>query len=170
VTGSRDNAYGAASQAILDVVYRYKNAEATNAHFLLTANLAVPAEPFRSIGGFNPHFRTSEDREFCHRWLISGKQMIYVPEAVVLHEGRRGLADFMRQHYGYGAGAYQYHKLPAAHTYRPRELEPWSFYAQLLAEPLQAGKMPRSLEVAALVFLSQFASACGYIASAFRSR
>jgi hypothetical protein len=51
-----DNPYATASQEIIDVVYRYYNAEAGQARFFTSNNLALSAEGFRAIGGFDPAF------------------------------------------------------------------------------------------------------------------
>ena len=74
-----DNPYATASQEIIDVVYRYYNAEAGPARFFTSNNLALSAERFRAIGGFDPAFTTSEDRELCDRWLHHGGALAYAP-------------------------------------------------------------------------------------------
>jgi GT2 family glycosyltransferase len=70
-----------------DAVYAYYNDDPHQAHFFTTNNLALPAERFRAIGGFDTTFplAASEDREFCDRWLHHGYQMTYSPEVVVYH-------------------------------------------------------------------------------------
>lgn len=70
------NPFAAASQLIVDLVYAHYNADARRARFLSSNNMAMPADLFHLIGGFNPGFRTSEDRDLCDRWLGSGYHII----------------------------------------------------------------------------------------------
>lgn len=54
-------------------------------------------------GGFNINLHTAEDAELNRRLLKYGK-LIYVPDAVVIHNHGRGVLDFARRmrQYGYG--------------------------------------------------------------------
>lgn len=58
-----DNPYSSTSQAILELVYAYYNAEPAQARFFASNNLALPTLQFRAIGGFDATFATSEDRD-----------------------------------------------------------------------------------------------------------
>ena len=60
-----NNPYSTTSQMILDIVYSYYNADPKTARFLASSNLAIPADRFHELGGFNATFRTSEDRELA---------------------------------------------------------------------------------------------------------
>ena len=108
VNGLRNNRWSAASQHIIDLVYAYYNADPRRAAFLTTNNLAVRKRAFDELGGFDESYRTAEDREFCRRWLARGHQLVYVPEAIVSHEHELSAAEFFRQHFGYGRGAFQF--------------------------------------------------------------
>lgn len=108
VDGRPEDPCSAANQTILDFVYEYYNTDWRHARFLVSANLAVPADLYRRAGGFNQDYRTSEDREFCARWLTSGLGLVYAPEAVVVHYGAVGLGRFWRRHYDFGKGACQF--------------------------------------------------------------
>lgn len=66
------NPYAETSQLIIDVVYENSNTRKRQQEFFAANNLAVSTDHFRQIGGFNPDFKTAEDREFCDRWLNHG--------------------------------------------------------------------------------------------------
>jgi GT2 family glycosyltransferase len=168
VDGSGENICCAADQTILDVAYAHYNADPSHARFFATLNLAVPAQAFRQIGGFDPHFRTAEDREFCARWLASGRRLVSAPDALVVHDARSSPGRFWRRHYAFGKGAYTFrsrHSRTAASRIR---LEPAGFYRRLLVAPFSRTSPARAACLSALVALSQVASACGFL-SAWRS-
>ncbi|MFC1931496.1 glycosyltransferase [Chloroflexota bacterium] len=53
------------------------------------------------VGGFNPSLPGAEDAELNGRMLKKGK-LLYLPDAVILHDHGRGLKDFARQMFRYG--------------------------------------------------------------------
>jgi GT2 family glycosyltransferase len=110
LTAFPGNAFSAASQEIVRLVYAYYNDGPRGARFFASNNLAVPAERFRAVGGFDEQFSTAEDREFCDRWLQLGGQLVYCPDALVMHANRVTLGGFLRQHFGYGRGALKFHR------------------------------------------------------------
>ena len=68
----KDNPYATASQLLIDYLYAYYNADSNRATFFAGNNLALPIRLFRELGGFDPALRIStEDRDFCDRWLHS---------------------------------------------------------------------------------------------------
>lgn len=110
VTAFPRNAYSAASQEIVRLVYAHYNGGPGGPRFFASNNLAVPTERFRAAGGFDERFTTAEDREFCNRWLERGGELVYAPDAVIVHANRVTLAGFVRQHFGYGRGALRFHR------------------------------------------------------------
>jgi GT2 family glycosyltransferase len=106
----KDNRYSITSQAIIDLVYDHYNEGGVRPRFFATNNLAVPAEGFRAVGGFDPDFITAEDREFCDRWLQNSFNFSYAPEAIVYHANDLTLRGFCRQHFNYGRGAFSFHR------------------------------------------------------------
>lgn len=48
-------------------------------------NLAIRREAFEALGGFNPAYLRSQDRELTVRLLLGGRAALYVPEMVVYH-------------------------------------------------------------------------------------
>jgi GT2 family glycosyltransferase len=105
-----DNRWSAASQRVIDMVYAYYNADPAQATFLASNNLAVHADAFRELGGFDERFRWAEDRDFCRRWLAAGRELIYVPTAIVEHAHRLTGQAFVRQQFSYGRGAFHFHR------------------------------------------------------------
>jgi GT2 family glycosyltransferase len=98
-----------------DWVGRYINRESVIAHVvskdgsvteLVTANLGVRAHVFREMGGFDEVIRVAggEDTEFSLRLRAAGHQIVYAPEARVLHESRVGLYGYLRMIFRHGRG------------------------------------------------------------------
>jgi len=139
------------------------NDPAGTPRFFATLNMAVPAREFSEIGGFRPDFRTSEDREFCARWLQRGHRMIYVPEAMVVHKSLVGLRGFWRRHYHYGIGAYRFRSLQAKHGDSAMVLAPAGFYWHLIRYPLAKKIGLREIAVSFLIMISQIASLFGFM-------
>lgn len=158
-----DNPYAVVSQMIIDAVYEYYNTNPNRTGFFATNNMAVAKEQFLKIGGFDPHFRTSEDREVCNRWSSCGYQMTYAPEAKIYHAHQLTWIDFWRQHFNYGCGAFRFHQLRAQRQAKPMTLEHRSFYRHLLTYPFLRPQ-PRSLVMlVTLLIVSQIASTAGFL-------
>jgi GT2 family glycosyltransferase len=64
--------------------------------YAATANLAVPAEVFRALGGFENR-RSGGDAEFCRRAGRAGHPLVLVPDATVAHPCRSGWAELARK-------------------------------------------------------------------------
>lgn len=118
------NAYSATSQLILNAMFAHYNACPNQARFLASNNLAVPANYFRAIGGFDATafpFAAAEDLDFCERWLAHGYGMMYAPELRVIHAHRLTLRSFWRQHFVRGRGAYQLRQVRASRGWADSE-------------------------------------------------
>lgn len=160
-----ENPYSRTSQAIVDIVYAYYNSDGFGARFFACNNLAVPAGCFRELGGFDPSFTTSEDRDFCDRWLRRGLRMAYAPEAVVRHAHILTLGSFCRQHFHYGRGAFRFHKACAGRGSR-QPVPDLDFYRCLLR---WCGDSQRSsMSQVALLVVWQVANATGFFWEATR--
>lgn len=159
-----DNLYSTASQVLIDYLYEYYNADRERSSFFTSNNLALPAERFHALGGFDTTFplAAGEDREFCDRWLQHGYQMIYAPEARVYHAHRLTLYAFWRQHYNYGRGAFCFHQVRARRNMEHIKVEPLSFYFNLLKYPFSQGTSQPAPAIAALFILSQIANSTGF--------
>ena len=123
----------------------------------------MPAANFRALNGFDVSFplAAAEDRDFCDRWNLKFP-MLYAPEAQVNHYHKLSLTSFWKQHFGYGRGAFCFHQLRAKRLAKDLEVEPLSFYFDLLSYPfLQTSQQPK-LIISSLFFLSQVANVAGF--------
>jgi glycosyltransferase involved in cell wall biosynthesis len=164
------NLYSTASQALIDYLYAYYNADPQRATFVASNNLAVPARGFREMGGFDTAFirSASEDRMFCDEWLHGGRRILYAPEVLVHHAHRLTLCRFWQQHFNYGRGAHRFHQSRSARSGRGRpKIEPAAFYLNLLRHPYRSSRGGRALSLAFLMGVSQAANAGGYFYERF---
>jgi GT2 family glycosyltransferase len=153
------------SQLIADVVYHHYNADPLRARFLASNNLALSLRGFREIGGFDPSFRTAEDRELCDRWLHRGRRIVYHPGARVQHAHLLNPWSFSRQHFGYGRGAERFHRLRAtrrsgsllADSRFHLDIRNWLHY------PLTTVPRRQVVPVAALLVLWQATNLAGFL-------
>ena len=161
-----ENLYSTASQLLIDYLYAYYNAESAHARFFTSNNLAVPADGFREVGGFDVTFPlpAAEDREFCDRWVHRGHRLVYAPEAVIRHAHSLTLRRFWRQHFDYGRGAFHFHQIRAVRGRHRMRVEPAAFYTGLLLHPLARAPRRHALRLLALTVLSQIANTTGFLA------
>lgn len=150
------------SQLILDIVHTHFNRGAQSPTFFPTMNLAVPAAAFHEVGGFDATFLTSEDREFCDRWLRRGLRLSYAPDAVVRHSHMLGLVSLWRQHFGYGRGAARFHRARETQGVPPFKPD-LGFYGKIFRAPFAARPHTRAGKLAALMFWAQLANAAGFL-------
>jgi GT2 family glycosyltransferase len=162
------NPYSSTSQAILDLVYAHYNEDPLRARFFASNNMALPAEPFRALGGFTASFRTSEDRDLCDRWLGAGYPMVYAADAVVDHVRALTLQAFWRQHVGYGRGAYRFYRAHAQRSADESTLGSSFYIATLRRLPGILSALPpgRAAALAVLLGLWQIANTAGFASEA----
>lgn len=157
-----DNLYATASQTIVQAAHESFQAGYSRLQFFASNNMAVRADFFWAVGGFDPAFRTSEDRDLCDRWVRAGYPLMYASDAVIYHRHELTLVGFWRQHFNYGRGAYRFHRARArrgAGPFRP-EL---SFYRHVFRYPFSGGGHGRRWSLAMLFVLWQFANAAGFL-------
>jgi GT2 family glycosyltransferase len=158
------NPYATASQCLIDYLYSYYNMGSKGARFFASNNLAIPADRFHALGGFDTTFprAAGEDRELCDRCLHHGYGMIYAADALVYHAHNLTFGSFLRQHFNYGRAA-RHFRLKREHRGEGAvRLEPLSFYLNLLRHPLSAGEGKRAPWLMLLLLFSQAANALGY--------
>jgi GT2 family glycosyltransferase len=164
VNALTDNPYSTASQVIVDVVYAHYNADPNRARFFASNNMALPSDRFHALGGFNPSFTTSEDRELCDRWRHHGYRIIYAPEVVIYHAHSLTFRTFCRQHFNYGRGAVRFHRVRVQRQ-SGRLTQELSFHARLpclLRQPFSQMNGWRALSLAGLLVMWQAVNAAGY--------
>lgn len=171
LNGLPANARSEASQLVCDLAYAHYNADAARPRFFAANNIACERKTLISIGGFDPAFRTAEDRELCDRWLAAGHATAFAPEAVVVHEHALSLSGFCRQHFNYGRGARLFHRRQA----RRRTGSLWThaaFHGRLLAllwPRLLKDGFRRGLALSALLALWEGVNAAGYLRETLRA-
>jgi glycosyltransferase involved in cell wall biosynthesis len=161
------NPYSATSQLIIEVVYAHFNADPEDARFFASNNFALSAKRFREMRGFNKSFTTSEDREFCDRWLARGFRLTYAPEAAVYHAHDLTLRTLWRQHFAYGQGALRFHHARSANG-QGRFKPDFVFYSKLLHASASGSRKSRAIQLTALLFWSQLANAAGFFYERYR--
>lgn len=167
-----ENPYTTASQQLTAYLYTYYNADPSNGRFFASNNFAVAAEKFQQVGGFDVSFplASSEDREFCDRWRHLGYRMSYAPEAVVYHAHALAPRTFWRLHFRYGRGAFYFRQIRTRRRQRRIQVEPLSFYLNLLRYPFRQDIRTRPWPHAALMSLSQLTNAAGFVREKFRHK
>jgi len=168
-----NNHYAITSHVILDSVYAYYNRRPESASFFASNNMAMPTALFEAIGGFDASFprAAAEDRDFCDRWRHAGQRMTYAPEAVVYHGHDLTFRSFVRQHFNYGSGAWQYH-VRRGHRKSGRLRNDLYFHNQLphlLLPSLSKLKPRQKVVVGGLLAVWQAANAAGFFWQALGS-
>jgi glycosyltransferase involved in cell wall biosynthesis len=160
-----DNQYSTVSQQLLDYLHGYFLNFASPFRFFPSNNLVVPAQRFRSLGGFDERFSlpAGEDREFCSRWLQSGGRLRHVSGAAVRHAHSLNLGTFLQQHFHYGRGAFVYDLIRKEQQSERLRVLPLSFYAGLLALPWKTQSGSKAPFDGLLLALSQVSNAAGYL-------
>lgn len=157
-----DNPYSAMSQAIVEGARAWMETNRSDLRFHAANNLAARAQRLRAIDGFDPAFRTAEDRELADRWLRGGGSILTIPGAVVRHRHAMGLTGFWRQHFGYGRGASRLHRarrMRGSGAFRPSV----SYCAHALAGPPSAGAGSLGASRYLLLAVWQAANAAGFV-------
>ena len=145
INALKDDIFASASQALVDYLYNHFNRDHQRAWMLTSNNFCVPADAFRKVGGFDTAFTGAggEDREFCLRWSHAGHRLVYAPEAKVYHAHDMTLQKFIRQHLAYGRGAAILRRRALDRGYGPIDIEPASFYWNLLRYPQNVPEIDR---------------------------
>jgi len=166
-----DNRYARASQLIVDVGYAYHNSDPDRARFFTANNLALPADHFHELGGFDVTFGTtaSEDRELCGRWQHRGYRMIYAPEVVVDHAHTLTWRTFCRQHFNYGRGAVRLQQARVRQGWQLFSPDP-HYYRILLQAPFTRLPFSQAVSMDAVLFTSQAITLVGMVSEGIRCR
>lgn len=170
--GLKSDILAETSQFILEMVYEYFNSDPRNAYFFASNNIAVMRDNYISSGGFDAEFDSpaAEDREFCDRWRILPKPLIWNQSAIVEHRHAQNIFEFFRLYFNYGQGAYLYNAKRKARR-SGTMAEDMNFHRRL---PMLAFKktshyalLPRVKILSSLV-LWHLANASGFVFASFR--
>lgn len=165
-----ENIYATASQLLIHYLYTYYNRDPQCARFIASNNFALPRSQFLALGGFDVSFprAAAEDRDFCDRWLRRGYQLVYSPDAVVSHASALTWKYFLRQHWGYGQGAWHFHQARAQRGEAPLRVEPLRFYRDLVWFPFSQ-KQNRAPLLSFLLLVTQVVNLAGFLSQAIRA-
>jgi glycosyltransferase involved in cell wall biosynthesis len=159
------NPYATATQLLVSYLYEYYDApRRRHERFFCTNNLALPTRSFREIGGFDTTRigKTGEDRDLCGRWLHTGRDLAYAPDAVVYHAHHLTALSFLRQHWRYGQGALYVHRTREQRTGSGPAVD-LSFYLGMLRYPFRAGYGWEAPLVALLLGVTQATYGAGLL-------
>jgi hypothetical protein len=159
------NAFSRTSARIIELAAAGGANGAGDAVFFASNNLALPAEGYRELSGFDERLRVSEDRDICSRWLESGRPLLKVPGAVIQHRFPSRLPEYVATQFRYGRGARDHHRLRSARTSRGG-FEP-SFYARRVVPAVTGAVRRGELAEAALLVAWQTANAAGFAVGGF---
>jgi len=164
VISSLKNPFSTASQLLVDFLYHYFARNNPDGQFFVTANVAMPTDMFKDLGGFDLTFpfAAAEDRDLCERWNERGFGLVYSEDAVVWHSHPLRLGSFCRQHFTYGRGAWFLNKAKSRRGRAGLRVPPVSFYSKLVLFPLSKAPLPRGLILASLAALSQLVYTTGF--------
>jgi glycosyltransferase involved in cell wall biosynthesis len=157
------NPFAETTHLLNEVLYE---ADEREGWYFAANNLAVPAEGFRWIGGFQGAIVDQEDRDLCERWTGRGFELARAPGAVVYHAHDVTLPGFLAQHFEYGRGAHTLSSERTRRTGRPPRPEP-GLHLAFVKRALQQGR--RGPLLALLVLLSQAAFFAGFSSQRLRS-
>lgn len=161
------NPYSTASQRIIDYVYAYYNTDPARARFFSSNNFALPAKLFHLIGGFDPTFRTAEDRDLCDRWLCHGYAMTFASDAMVYHLHPLTFRGYGKQHFEYGRGAVHF-LLSSRRRHGGRWKLEFRFYLGLCNPRYYSRQQHSRLKYAALVVIWQALNLAGFLWEAWK--
>ena len=164
--GLRDNLYSETSQLIVTMVYEHFNRGARGAYFLASNNIACRRDAYLSCGGFDTAFPVAgaEDREFCDRWRMLHRPLLWISGALVEHRHTQTLRKFTNLHYRYGRGAWLYQakrRLRNSGTMA----DDMGFHRSLIqrvSRKLTGAPLPEQVKISGLLMLWQFANAAGF--------
>lgn len=165
-----NNPFSEASQIIVDIVYRHYNQQPQAATFFASNNMAIARDGFYKLNGFDNAFRTSEDRDFCARWLQIGGRMVYVADALIGHAHHLSFSTYCQQHFNYGRGAYRF-QTKCREANQARLTSDFKFHLNLqnwLIYPFTRVRKKRASLLAGLLIVWQVANLAGFLFEAIR--
>lgn len=151
---------GDASQLLVSYLYNYTDSRMP---FFCTNNVAFPRRLLLEIGGFDETFplAAAEDRDICGRWNAR-YPLRHVAAAVVLHHQDLDFWGFLRQHFRYGRGAFQFHARRGMRGDSGVQVAPVTFYWRMLRYPWGVSTPGVAAMHVVLLVISQVANAVGY--------
>jgi glycosyltransferase involved in cell wall biosynthesis len=154
------------SQLIVTLVYEHFNRDSENAYFFASNNIAVGRDRYLASGGFDADFDSpaAEDREFCDRWRMQNRPLIWEKAARIEHRHAQSLGRFIRLHWRYGRGAFLYQAKRKARA-SGTMAEDLGFHRSLpkaVWAALSDHSLGRRLQLLSALMLWQLANAMGF--------
>ncbi|MDD5448397.1 MAG: glycosyltransferase [Actinomycetota bacterium] len=132
-----------------------------------SGNCAIEKSLLEEVGGFHPSLTIgTEDVYLGEQFLERGVRMLYVEEATVYHEPRKGFREFMRWQFGRGRAMYDLRKLKKFSDFqRPAVSERLVRTYNVLKDTFPSSKF---LPMCGIFFLEYFLHGIGYMAQWFK--
>lgn len=164
MNGFPGNPNSAAVQLISDYFRAHMNRDPEHGRFCPSNNIAVAKESFENVGGFDASFghSASEDRDFCDRWLASGRRIVTAADAVVLHYRNMSLRGFWKLYFYYGRGSAVFSEARQRRSDQQWRFAGWRFHLGLVSAPIRKSLSPRSVHLSMLIVVEQVAKALGH--------
>ena len=158
------NPNSAAVQLISDYFRAHMNRDPERGLFCPSNNIAIATESFTKIGGFDAGFArpAGEDRDFCDRWLASGRRIVTAAGAVVLHYRDMSLRGFWKLYFNYGRGSAVFSEARQRRSAESWRFAGWRFHLGLVTCPLRKSLSPWSLYLSMLIVVEEVAKALGH--------
>ncbi|MEI8410379.1 MULTISPECIES: glycosyltransferase [unclassified Kribbella] len=126
------------------------NANARQVDYVNGGNCGFRTKVFRELGGFDPAFRKSQDRELARRAVLAGHTIAYDADLIVTHAGNYTIKGFCRGRFLAGRAAKVMHGLSGDVSVGPRSMRT-TYGAGLIALARRHGI---KLAIAALVSIA----------------
>jgi glycosyltransferase involved in cell wall biosynthesis len=170
--GLKDDLFAETSQLIVDLVYRHFNRDRANSYFFASNNMALRRDHYLDSRGFDSDFGSpaAEDREFCDRWRLQNRPLIWEKAARIEHRHAQSLGGFIRLHWRYGQGAFLYQAKRKARA-SGTMAEDLGFHRSLpkaVWVALSDHSLGRRLQLLSALMLWQLANAMGFLSAACR--
>jgi GT2 family glycosyltransferase len=165
--GFPQNLYAETNQLILELVYEYFNKDPQDAIFYASNNWLCRRQSFLDLDGFDRSFRRAggEDRDYCDRWRLSGRRIVFQETARVEHRHGQTLRRYLNMHFRYGSGAKTYLR-ERLRRQSGTMMDDISFHRNLVRRlPIYLRRYPGMLQKTRILIalaLWQFANAAGF--------
>jgi GT2 family glycosyltransferase len=152
--------FALASAWLLDHFSRSQRLDEEDYTFAPSNGLALRRSAFQGMDGFDIRFplAAGEDREFCERWVASGRRIAILSQLAVHHHFPSTARAFWAQQWRYGRGA----AFLSGRTRSAAHLRSTSFYARLLWSPVENLGWQKGIRIALASAIAQVVVLLGF--------
>lgn len=105
------------------LAFEHRHAQnARHVDYVNGGNCGFRTKVFRELGGFDPAFRKSQDRDLARRAVLAGHTIAYDADLIVTHSGNYTLQGLCRGRFRAGRAARIMHELSGDVSVGPRDL------------------------------------------------